>query len=1124
MAALTAARRSGQRTELFTDLGVPAGQPNMFNDHIVSGLQIGIDHKLYISVGDKGVPKATGPDGRTAQVFGGGVLRCNLDATGLEVFSSGTRNHLEPNLDARDNLFTYDNTDDGLGWWTRVTHHVDGGYYGYPWDYHDHKDRMLDRMAEYGGGSPCGGFVYKEDVWPENYRGRAFWAEWAKRVVRGIDFAPAGATFKVASDSNFIEPGEVGDFRPLDLALSHDGRTMYVADWGMGGWGNKTEKLGRVYAVTYTGKADLRARGNDSDPVEGQIRQLDHPSFNERFRAQTALIKKGKAALGAVTAALADPKTDPVAKRHLVWVVDAVAGGKPEGISTLVEATKSPAADVRAQAVRALGERATVSAALPLLGLLRDPEPSVRLQVTVALGRMREAEAVPDLLPVLADPDTLIAFSARKALKRIGDWKAAAAGLGSPDPKVRAGVMLAMEGEYELDAVEALARFVSDPQREPSERARALAVLGQGHRMPIPWDGRWWGTQPAKTNPPAKSVDWAGTPRVLAAVRERLADPSAAVRLAAVTAETEDGETAALPVLRERLGGGGENDPTVRRAILQSFGTLRDRASLGLLSALLGNPATGADDRSEAVASLVAIGDDDALRVLLKVLGGKTLLPAELTRLVAALGRFKSPEAVGALLGSLKNETPAVRAAAAEALGKVGKADAAVPIRGLLADKDLAVRKAAVAALGKLKDRASVPALLAAADAAETRYEATLALAAVPDARALGVYLRGLTDRSPEIRRAASDAVTVIRDDAAPVLEKLAARKELPSTALPELRKIFTKVRPLPNWRVVGPFPIKTELPFPAGGPVDLKATFPGFKDEPLAWRRARPVDGRGQVDLGRLLKTSDDDLAAFGYAEIESPAERKAEFSVGSDDTLTVWVNGEKAYDFQDRRSFSPEESRFDAPLVKGTNRVVVKCGNRGGGWQFAVAVAYPSSDAFLQGPAPGAFDAEAYRKFALSAGGKAEHGRALFSDLKGLACVKCHAVGGQGGAVGPELTSVGAKYPKDEIITAVLYPSAKISSGYEPVTIATADGKVVTGIVKGETPDAVEVEDAEGKRLKVAKGDIDERKQGDVSIMPNGLAEGLSRQDFADLIAYLETLKDKEVGAPKPAAGGGR
>ncbi len=70
--------KADERKELFTDMGVPAGTPNDFNDHIVSGLKIGIDGYLYISVGDKGVPKATGPDKRTAQVVGGGVLRCRL--------------------------------------------------------------------------------------------------------------------------------------------------------------------------------------------------------------------------------------------------------------------------------------------------------------------------------------------------------------------------------------------------------------------------------------------------------------------------------------------------------------------------------------------------------------------------------------------------------------------------------------------------------------------------------------------------------------------------------------------------------------------------------------------------------------------------------------------------------------------------------------------------------------------------------------------------------------------------------------------------------------------------------------------------------------------------------------
>ena len=63
--------KADDRKDLFKDLG-PTDNRGL-NDHIVSGLQFGMDGYLYISVGDKGVPKATGPDGRTIQIIGGGI-------------------------------------------------------------------------------------------------------------------------------------------------------------------------------------------------------------------------------------------------------------------------------------------------------------------------------------------------------------------------------------------------------------------------------------------------------------------------------------------------------------------------------------------------------------------------------------------------------------------------------------------------------------------------------------------------------------------------------------------------------------------------------------------------------------------------------------------------------------------------------------------------------------------------------------------------------------------------------------------------------------------------------------------------------------------------------------------
>ena len=91
------------------------------------------------------------------------------------------------------------------------------------------------------------------------------------------------------------------------------------------------------------------------------------------MRAQAALIRQGKSALVPVTAALASAKTDAVAKRHLVWVLDALAGGTPEATYPLLDTLKSSVPDLRAQAARALGEQSVPIAREPLEALAARP-------------------------------------------------------------------------------------------------------------------------------------------------------------------------------------------------------------------------------------------------------------------------------------------------------------------------------------------------------------------------------------------------------------------------------------------------------------------------------------------------------------------------------------------------------------------------------------------------------------------------------------------------------------------------------------------------------------------------------------------------------------------------------
>jgi putative heme-binding domain-containing protein len=322
------------------------------------------------------------------------------------------------------------------------------------------------------------------------------------------------------------------------------------------------------------------------------------------------------------------------------------------------------------------------------------------------------------------------------------------------------------------------------------------------------------------------------------------------------------------------------------------------------------------------------------------------------------------------------------------------------------------------------------------------------------------------------------------------------------------------------KWRVIGPFPAGERPPVRVGKPIDPKGVVDDPKLGKLAWVEVAARDPNGMVDLSALYSGKDTGRkSAFAYAEIESNVARPARLTLGSDDSIRVWVNGKSVFEHRDDRGFTPDENSVDIALKKGVNLIFLKVGNNSGGWQFAVGVSGEGDYAFLQGPAPGAFDAEAFREFAVGRKGDPARGKALFVDAKGIGCIKCHAVAGQGGAVGPDLTGIATRYSKDELIHSVLYPSAKIFSGYEPTIVATADGKVVTGIVKSEDTETIVLEDAEAVKHTIAKKEIEERKTSDVSLMPNGLAEGLTREDFADLVGYLETLRDPAPA--KPAQG---
>ena len=315
----------------------------------------------------------------------------------------------------------------------------------------------------------------------------------------------------------------------------------------------------------------------------------------------------------------------------------------------------------------------------------------------------------------------------------------------------------------------------------------------------------------------------------------------------------------------------------MRLAIVQAFGTMRDLEALPLLVSTVRDAKAAEPSRQAALASIEGLGDA-AVPALIELLGHAELGVELRVRTIAAVGKLRANAAVAPLLAALKDPEAAVRAAAAGALSRAGRVEGvAEALRPLLDDPAVEVRNRAIAALGRLEDRQAIPALLLAADADPTRFEATRALAAMPDPRALQVYLRGLGGTSPELRKATATALTNLGEGAVPILEELARRHELSPSLLPELRRIYTSARPVTDWQILGPFAIEAAAPVSPDGPIDLTARHAGAGDEPVSWKPARPVDARGRVDLGAAFSKGDR-IAAFGYAELQSPAGRRAD------------------------------------------------------------------------------------------------------------------------------------------------------------------------------------------------------------------------------------------------------
>ncbi len=149
----------------------------------------------------------------------------------------------------------------------------------------------------------------------------------------------------------------------------------------------------------------------------------------------------------------------------------------------------------------------------------------------------------------------------------------------------------------------------------------------------------------------------------------------------------------------------------------------------------------------------------------------------------------------------------------------------------------------------------------------------------------------------------------------------------------------------------------------------------------------------------------------------------------------------------------------------------------------------------------------------------GDAARGEAIYRQ-PALACIACHAIGGAGGKVGPDMTSIGASAPLDYLVESILMPAVKVKEGYHSVVIETKDGRTLMGRLLRSGGGGVVLSDAAGQEITLADSAILKRTDSG-SLMPANLTAGLKEQEQLDLFKFLSQLgKPGDFDATKSRA----
>lgn len=503
-------------------------------DHTTNGIQIGIDGWIYVAVGDYGFIKATGSDGREVQMKGGGIARVRPDGTELELVSRGQRNIYDVAVSPLMDLFTRDNTNDGGGWNVRLSYVPHGAQMGYPSLFLNFPDEIVQPLADYGGGSPCGSLYIDEPALPGELGRSLYTCDWGRSIVYRHPLTASGAGF-TAEQESFIEVP-----RPTDMEVDASGN-LYISSWKDGGFNFSNPNVGFVLKARPPRTNGLTEVVHDQLQDAELLKLIASRSHTIRLNAQHQILRRGDSAeFARGLEQLAQSDADLAVRVAALFTLKQLRGEQSH--ATLLAMARDP--KLREYVLRAVADRTTQLAktsTAEFVAGLKDPNPRVRLQAARGLGRFGQLVGGPEdvigkLIALTVDPDPLVAHIAVDSLVRLQAASPCLAVLANAPLEQQVGAAKVLRQLHDPAVVSALLDWLkqrdgatgrSEDAAVRDTRKLVLGILCRLYYRESAYTGDWWGTRPDTSGPYYKHVTWSESERIGGVLQNELLHGSA---------------------------------------------------------------------------------------------------------------------------------------------------------------------------------------------------------------------------------------------------------------------------------------------------------------------------------------------------------------------------------------------------------------------------------------------------------------------------------------------------------------------------------------------------------------------------------------------------------------------